>query len=132
VVETGHQVDIDDDDSWRIDDKFAEPNQMWTPFVGVAAVEDSMTWSTAPSESQIGKKSPRQDPTEDIMDAAGRTHQSQIIADELDEDMDVDDDIKSDVLEEGKPTVSLVTVSRVYFCSAFTNNQEITRRPTLM
>jgi hypothetical protein len=114
VVETGHQVDIDDDDSWRIDDKFAEPNQMWTPFVGVAAVEDSMTWSTAPSESQIGKKSPRQDPTEDIMDAAGRTHQSQIIADELDEDMDVDDDIKSDVLEEGKPTVSLVTVSSVF------------------
>jgi hypothetical protein len=131
VVETGHPVDIDDDDSWRIDDKFAETNQMWTPFVGVAAVEDSMTWSTAPSESQIGKKSPRQDPTEDIMDAAGRSYQSQIITDELDEDMDVDDDIKSDVLE-GKPTISLVTVSRMYFCSAVTNDQEMTRRPTLI
>ena len=112
VVEKGHQADIDDDDSWPMDDKFAEPHQMWTPFVGVAAVEDSMTWSTVPSESQIGKKSPRQDPTEDTMDPAGRTHQSQIIVDESDEDMDVDDNVKSDVLEEGKPTVSLVTVSR--------------------
>jgi hypothetical protein len=105
---------------------------MWTPFVGVAAVEDSMTWSTAPSESQIGKKSPRQDTTEDAMDAAGRNRQSQIIVDESDEDMDVDDNVKSDVLEEGKPTVSLVTVSRVYFFSAVTTDQEMTRRPTLM
>lgn len=139
VVEKAHPADIDDDDSdsWRIDDKFAETNQMWTPFVGVAAVEDSMTWSTAPSESQMGKKSPRQDPTEDTMDVAGRSHQSQIIADESDEDMDVDDvddnidNIKSDLLE-GKPTVSLVMVSRVYFFSADTSDQEMTRRPTLM
>ena len=119
VIEEGQPADIDDDDSWRIDDKFAETNQLWTPFVGVAAVEDSMTWSTNPSESQIGKKSPRQDPIEDTMDVAGRSHQSQIVADELDEDMDVDDDdddddnVKNDVLEEGKPTVSLVMVSRV-------------------
>lgn len=130
VVEKGRPTDIDDDDSdsWRIDDKFAETNQMWTPFVGVAAVEDSMTWSTAPSESQIGKKSPRQDSTEDTMDVAGRTHQSQIIVDESDEDMDVDDN----VLEEEKPTVSLVTVSRMYFCSTLTIYQELTRRLTLM
>ena len=132
VVEEGHPADIDDDDSWPMDDKFAETHQMWTPFVGVAAVEDSMTWSTAPSESQIGKKSPRQDTTEDAMDAAGRNRQSQIIVDESDEDMDVDDNVKSDVLEEGKPTVSLVTVSRVYFFSAVTTDQEMTRRPTLM
>jgi hypothetical protein len=131
VVEKGHLADIDDDDSWPIEDKFAETHQMWTPFVGVAAVEDSMTWSTVPSESQIGKKSPRQDPTEGTMDVAGRSHQSQIIADESDEDMDVDDNMKSDVLEE-KPTVSLVTVSRVHFCSAVTADQEMTRRPTLM
>jgi hypothetical protein len=129
VVEKGHPADIDDDDSdsWRIDDKFAETNQMWTPFVGVAAVEDSMTWSTAPSESQIGKKSSLQDPTEDTMDVEGQNHQSQIV-DESDEDMDVDDN----VLEEGKPTVSLVTVSRVCLCSAPTSDQEMTRRPTLM
>ena len=134
VVEEGQPADIDDDDSWRMDDKFAETNQLWTPFVGVAAVEDSMTWSTNPSESQIGKKSPRQDPIEDTMDVAGRSHQSQVVADESDEDMDVDDDndVKNDVLEEGKPTVSLVMVSRVYFCSAVTSDRGMTRRPTLM
>ncbi len=131
VIEKDQPVDIDDDDSWRIDDKFAETNQLWTPFVGVAAVEDSMTWSTTPSEIQIAK-SPRQDPTEDTMDVAGRSHQSQIVADESDDDMDVDDDVKNDVLEKGKPIVSLVTVSRVYFCSAVTSNREMTCRPTLM
>lgn len=134
VVEEGQPADIDDDDSWRIDDKFAETNQLWTPFVGVAAVEDSMTWSTNPSESQIGKMSPRQDPMEDTMDVAGRSHQSQVVADESDEDMDVDDDgeVENDVLEEGKPTVSLVVVSRVCFCSAVTGDREMTRRPIPM
>jgi len=129
VVEKGQLADIDDDDSWRIDDKFEETNQLWTPFVGVAAVEDSMTWSTVPSESQIGKKSPRQDPTEDAIDVAGRSHQSQVVADELDEDMDVDDDVENGVLEEVKPTVM---VSRVYFCSVVTSDREMIRRPTLM
>ncbi|KAI0068208.1 hypothetical protein BV25DRAFT_1875503 [Artomyces pyxidatus] len=49
--------DLDDDDSWRMDDKFAASNQMWTPFGatnGVANEEDSMTWSTVPSQSQRG------------------------------------------------------------------------------
>lgn len=134
VVEECQPADIDDDDSWRIDDKFAETNQLWTPFVGVAAVEDSMTWSTNPSESQIGKMSPRQDPIEDAIDVAGRSHQSQVVAEESDEDMDVDDDgeEKNDVLEEGKPTVSLVVVSRVCFCSAVTGDQEMARRPIPM
>jgi hypothetical protein len=120
VIEEGQPADIDDDDSWRIDDKFAETNQLWTPFVGVAAVEDSMTWSTNPSDSQIGKKSPHQDPIEDTMDGAGRSHRPQVVADESDEDMDVDDvdSVKNDVLEEGKPTVNLVMVSRVCVCSA--------------
>lgn len=132
VVEEGQPADIDDDDSWRIDDKFAETNQLWTPFVGVAAVEDSMTWSTNPSESLIGKKSPRQDPIEDTMDMAERSHRPQVVADESDEDMDVDDDVKNDVFEERKPTVGLVMVSRVYFRSAVTTDREMTRRPTLM
>jgi hypothetical protein len=132
MIEEGQPADIDDDDSWRMDDKFAETNQLWTPFVGVAAVEDSMTWSTNPSESQMGKKSPRQDPIDDTMDVAGRSHQSQVVAGESDEDMDVDDDVKNDVLEEGKPTVSLVMVSWVCFCSAVTSNREMTHRPTLM
>ena len=131
-VEEGQPADIDDDDSWRIDDKFAETNQLWTPFVGVAAVEDSMTWSTNPSESQIGKKSPRQDPIEDTMDVAGRSHQTQVIADESGEDMDVDEDVQNDVLKEGKPTVGLVMVSRACFCFVVTSDREITCRPILM
>ena len=112
VEEKDHPADIDDDDSWPIDDKLALTNQTWTPFEGVAPVEDSMTWSTAPSESQIGSQSPRQGLIEDAMDAATRSHQSQICVDEMDEDMDVDDDMEKDMLDEGKPTISLVTVSK--------------------
>jgi len=107
-----HPTDLDDDDSWRLDDKFAETNQMWTPFAGITAVEDSMTWSTAPSQSQIGGKSPRRSPTEDAIALATRSQQSQDIVDELDEgmDVDVDDDIRSDTMGAGKLTVGLVTV----------------------
>ena len=105
-----HPADLDDDDSWRLDDKFAATNQMWTPFAGITAVEDSMTWSTVPSQSQLGGKSPRQDPTEGGMAAATRSQPSQDVVDELDEDMDVDDDIRSDTMDAGKPTVSLLTV----------------------
>jgi hypothetical protein len=103
-------ADLDDDDSWRLEDKFAATNQMWTPFAGVTAVEDSMTWSTVPSQSQIGGKSPRQDPTESGIAATILNQQPQDVVDELDEDMDVDDDIKSDTMDAGKPTVSLLTV----------------------
>jgi hypothetical protein len=103
-------ADLDDDDSWRLEDKFAATNQMWTPFAGVTAVEDSMTWSTVPSQSQIGGKSPRRDPTESGIAATAQSQQSQDVVDEVDEDMDVDDDIKSDTMDAGKPTVSLLTV----------------------
>jgi hypothetical protein len=104
-----HPADIDDDDdSWPIDSKFGATNA----FAGIAAVEDSMTWSTAPSESQIGSQSPRQDSTGDAVDAAIPGQRSRIGSDESDEDMDVDKDMKRDVLEEGIPTASLVTVSK--------------------
>jgi len=106
-----HPADIDDDDdddSWPIDGKFGATNA----FAGIAAVEDSMTWSTAPSESQIGSQSPRQDSTGDAIDGAIPSSRSQIGSDELEEDMDVDEDMKRDVLDEGKPTISLVTVSK--------------------
>jgi hypothetical protein len=112
-----HPADLDDDDSWRLDDKFAATNQMWTPFAGVTAVEDSMTWSTVPSQSQMGGKSPRQDPTEGGIVAA-TSQRSQDIVDEFNEDMDVDDDIKSDTMDAGKPTVSLLIVrqSHLFHC----------------
>ena len=118
VEEKEHPADLDDDDSWRIDDKFAATNQMWTPFAGITAVEDSMTWSTAPSESRIGSKSPRPDPTEDGVVAADQSLlRSQDIADESDKDIAADDDMKRDMSDEGKPTVSLVTVSKDIFAS---------------
>jgi hypothetical protein len=118
IEENEHPADLDDDDSWRIDDKFAATNQMWTPFAGITAVEDSMTWSTVPSESQIGSKSPRQDPVvEGGVVATAQRHQSQDILGELDQDMAVDDDMKTDMPDEGKPTVNLVTVSKVIFAS---------------
>ncbi|KAH9178705.1 hypothetical protein EDB89DRAFT_1928084 [Lactarius sanguifluus] len=112
VLERREQpADLDDDDSWRLDDKFAATNQMWTPFAGVTAVEDSMTWSTVPSQSQMGGKSPRQDPTESGIAAATRSQQFQDAVDESDEDMDVDDDIKSDTMDAGKQTVGLLTAN---------------------
>ncbi|KAI9444794.1 hypothetical protein H4582DRAFT_1844859 [Lactarius indigo] len=111
VLEKREHPDLDDDDSWRLDDKFAATNQMWTPFAGVTAVEDSMTWSTVPSQSQMGSKSPRQDPTEGGIAAATRSQQFQDAVDESDEDMDVDDDIKSDTMDAGKQTIGLLTTN---------------------
>ena len=127
VEEKNHLADIDDDDddSWPIDDKFAATNQMWTPFSGVAAVEDSMTWSSVPSEGQIENKSPRQDPTELVgaMDAASGSHRSRIV-DDLDEDMNVDDEMEKNIMETGKPVVSLVTVSKAYLCFVVTMTEQ--------
>ncbi|KAH9954441.1 hypothetical protein BC827DRAFT_1243053, partial [Russula dissimulans] len=111
VEEKEHLADIDDDDdSWPIDDKFAATNQMWTPFSGIAAVEDSMTWSSVPSEGQIGNKSPQQDPTELVgaIDTGSRSNRSHIVDELDDEDMDVGDDMEKEMLETGKPTVNLV------------------------
>ncbi|KAI9512601.1 hypothetical protein F5148DRAFT_1373096 [Russula earlei] len=102
VEEKERLADIDDDDSWRIDDKFAATNQLWTPFTGVAAVEDSMTWSTEPSD---GNKSTRQDPTEDAIDAPSRSHGPHIV-EESDQDMDVDDDMEKVSLDNEKPTAN--------------------------
>ncbi|KAI0308217.1 hypothetical protein B0F90DRAFT_1681079 [Multifurca ochricompacta] len=109
VLEKEHATDLDDDDSWRIDDKFAATNQMWTPFAGITTVEDSMTWSTVPSQSQIGGRSPQQDPTEDSAGAAVRSQRSHDVIDELDEHMvvDVDEDVKRDMLNETKPMVAV-------------------------
>jgi hypothetical protein len=131
VVEKGYPADIDDDDSWRIDDKFAATSQMWTPFTGIAAVEDSMTWSTVPSDSRIGK-SPRQELTEDAVDAAVRSHKSQVIVDDSDKEMDIDDDMKKDILEEGMPTVSLVTVSKGYLYFAVSSDRSMIHRPIMI
>lgn len=41
----------DDDDSWPLEEKLAASEQAWTPF-NFNNKEDSMTWSTLPTESQ--------------------------------------------------------------------------------
>ncbi|KAG0708868.1 hypothetical protein DFH29DRAFT_889412 [Suillus ampliporus] len=41
----------DDDDSWPLEEKLAASEQGWTPFI-FNNKEDSMTWSTLPTESQ--------------------------------------------------------------------------------
>jgi len=41
----------DDDDSWPLEEKLASSEQAWTPF-NFNNKEDSMTWSTLPTESQ--------------------------------------------------------------------------------
>ncbi|KDQ63532.1 hypothetical protein JAAARDRAFT_169466 [Jaapia argillacea MUCL 33604] len=51
------QVDDDDDDSWRLDKKFAEAHPMWTPF-GFVDKDDEATWSTQPTQSHKGDTGP--------------------------------------------------------------------------
>lgn len=47
--------DMDEDDSWHVDEQF-KANQMWTPFgFGSAEKDDTMTWSTLPSRSTSQK-----------------------------------------------------------------------------
>ncbi|GBE83919.1 predicted protein [Sparassis crispa] len=45
--------ELDDDDSWHVDEKFTS-NQMWTPF-GFASADKDDTWSTIPSRSTSQK-----------------------------------------------------------------------------
>ncbi|KAI0918494.1 hypothetical protein AcV5_002474 [Taiwanofungus camphoratus] len=61
--------DLDDDDSWHIDEKFAS-NQMWTPF-GFASADRDDTWSTLPSRStsQKGGDTGPVQPTENFTQA---------------------------------------------------------------
>ncbi|KAG1749998.1 uncharacterized protein EDB91DRAFT_1110824 [Suillus paluster] len=44
-------LEDDDDDSWPLEEKLAASEQGWTPFI-FNNKEDSMTWSTLPTESQ--------------------------------------------------------------------------------
>ncbi|CCM02151.1 uncharacterized protein FIBRA_04229 [Fibroporia radiculosa] len=49
-LKSGANVDdLDDDDSWHVDEKFTS-NHMWTPF-GFASADKDDTWSTLPSRS---------------------------------------------------------------------------------
>jgi hypothetical protein len=118
----GHTNVLDEDDSWPLDEKLAS-GAPWT-FGGGMSKEDSITWSTAPSQSQ------RHDTVHSQKDQSSSTrHQSefqtnQVIPGAFDVEMDIDehevsvmigdDDADADLEEMvmgGASTVSLVEVS---------------------
>ncbi|KAJ7092716.1 hypothetical protein C8R44DRAFT_816349 [Mycena epipterygia] len=50
----GHMTELDDDDSWPLDEKLG----VGAPWFNVNGKEDSLTWSTLPTESQRGDTGP--------------------------------------------------------------------------
>ncbi|TFY67437.1 hypothetical protein EVG20_g3942 [Dentipellis fragilis] len=131
--QTSRDSDLDDDDdSWRLEDKFGATNQMWTPFAlagaGAGSKDDSMTWSTLPTESQRADSGPlftetqtsdRQEnnsssrpkavPSTFDMEVDELGDQGMLEIDLGQADMqDFEDEIDS-VAEAGKSTVSLVS-----------------------
>ena len=116
----GHVNELDEDDSWPMDEKLSGGVQ-WTFGTGMSK-EDSLTWSTLPTESQRADTGPvnREQASREREEAAvGQT--SRVIPGAFDMDVDEeyegDDDLVGDSefdemeIEPGKSTVSLVEVS---------------------
>lgn len=110
-----HKDDLDEDDSWPMtEEKLANTNSAWPAF-GFAK-EDSMTWSTLPTESQRDTRS-----TQNITGGAGDSDKAGDLArDEM--DTEIDDDMMigedelgesdlEDIIAAGQSTVSLVKVA---------------------
>lgn len=112
--------DMDEDDSWpMVDEKLAAANPAWTPF-GFAK-EDSMTWSTLPTESQRDTRSTQNGTNHSGSLGKAATHVPTTFDVEVDDfqndAMLGDDHLREsdleDIIEPGKSTASLVKVSRV-------------------
>lgn len=107
--------DLDEDDSWpMVDEKLAAANPAWTPF-GFTK-EDSMTWSTLPTESQRDTRSTHTGASHDGELKESSVHNPAVSEPEDnglgDERMDDGElDLEDLELEAGKSTVSLVKVS---------------------
>ncbi|KAG2072654.1 hypothetical protein BDR04DRAFT_396410 [Suillus decipiens] len=122
-------LEDDDDDSWPLEEKLAASEQGWTPF-NFNNKEDSMTWSTLPTESQ-GLTRTRSDLTCNSAKNAVQQDEGPVISSTfaMDTDGDVaqaqdnESDISSPeadhesvmytsdlggVLKDGQPTVTLV------------------------
>lgn len=116
----GHTNVLDEDDSWPLDEKLA-PGAPWT-FGGGMSKEDSITWSTAPSQSQ------RLDTVHSHKDQTSSTRHdnelqtNKVIPGAFDIDMDTEEQEVSvmitgndvdleEMVMEGASTVSLVEVS---------------------
>jgi hypothetical protein len=113
--------DLDEDDSWpMVDEKLAAANPSWTPF-GFTK-EDSMTWSTLPTESQRDTRSTqnRTNQSADLRADSSAKNVSGLSGMEVDgpnvdtlEDDDLDlreSELEDLALEAGKSSVSLVKV----------------------
>jgi hypothetical protein len=120
--EVVHTNALDEDDSWPLDEKLASGVQ-WT-FGGGLSKEDSLTWSTVPSQSQrFDTVQSQKDHTTSTKERETGLHQtSTVIRGTLDEEMDDEEQEVSQMiasddtdLEElvigGVPTVNLVEVS---------------------
>lgn len=122
-------LEDDDDDSWPLEEKLAANEQGWTPF-NFNNKEDSMTWSTLPTESQ-GLTRTRSDLTCNSAKNAVQQDEGPVISSTFAVDTDGDvaqaQDNESDisepeadhesvmytsdlggVLKDGQPTVTLV------------------------
>ncbi|KAG1864197.1 hypothetical protein DFJ58DRAFT_773027 [Suillus subalutaceus] len=127
--ETFATLEDDDDDSWPLEEKLAASEQGWTPF-NFNNKEDSMTWSTLPTESQ-GLTRTRSDLTGNSAKNAVQQNEGPVIPSPS--AMDIDGDVAQiqdnesnvsepeaghesvmytsdlgDVLKAGQPTVTLI------------------------
>lgn len=114
--------DLDEDDSWPMaDEKAAAVNSLWTPF-GFAK-EDSMTWSTLPTESQRDTRSTQNTTSQSggsMQDSSAKHVPGTLAmnADEAKDDGLRDDDLdlcESDLGLAAKSITSLATVGNCLF-----------------
>lgn len=139
----------DDDDSWPLEEKLAASEQGWTPF-NFNTKEDSMTWSTLPTESQ-GLTRTRSDLTDNSAQNAVQQDEGPIIPSTF--AMDIDGDVAQvqtnesnvnepeadhesvmytsdlgDILKAGQSTVTLIeacTISIVNVLNTHLNNRSL-------
>lgn len=113
-----NQETLDEDDSWPIDEKLAAGVQ-WT--FGAGSKEDSMTWSTLPSESQRADMGPSyRDQLEDMDNDEGKQNRQipgafdmEVGDDEYEGDEELvvgDSELEEMVMNHNGSTVSLVEV----------------------
>jgi len=126
-----HQSALDEDDSWPLDEKLAAGVQ-WTYGGGVNTKEDSMTWSTLPSQSQRADTgTSHQDHRvtqgdEPLMTGGGIPGAFDIdMEDDHEEDAELpqDDSGLEEIAMLGTSTVSLIEVGSVY--SIVQNDTEV-------
>ncbi|KAG6911972.1 hypothetical protein DXG01_000220 [Tephrocybe rancida] len=116
-----YQDTIDEDDSWPIDEKLA-PGVQWT--FGANLKEDSMTWSTLPSQSQRGDTTTSHSYKEPNAPQASQDDDARparkAVPGAFDVDMDDDFEVNNaqsdkeleDIVLHNKPTTSLAEVQQ--------------------